>query len=218
MNAFLQPHQVNFLRQQLNLLVGGFYFVGDNRVLAASRNSIMEQIFETLGPLSAEQRALISEAAQVRDKDEMKRFLQTLEPYVIPMPKITAAEIRKLFPKVKKLVLPDLEKVEWEKLSYLGWRDIGTNTLYLVHHLDGQWVATECKYVIGTKNRSTPCIWCKRALPGDQVGLVTAQVKGRRTSPDFYKTLGNHICLDSASCNEHLTSRVEMEAFLARLR
>ncbi|HEU4964122.1 MAG TPA: FusB/FusC family EF-G-binding protein [Bacilli bacterium] len=216
---FIQPYQVNLIRHQLNLLIGSFYFAGDSRVLDASRANVMATILDQFTglTLTAEQRALLEEAEHVTDKDEQKRYLNKLAPYVIPFPTITAEQIRKLFPKVKKLVLPDLTDIDYSALTYLGWRDIGRNSLYMVHHIDGKWVGTEWRYVSGQKGRAYQCSWCHRAFGGDDVALLTTQLKLRNV-PDGYKVTGNHICLNSALCNHHLTSTDDMYALLAKVK
>lgn len=213
---FLHPYQANFIRHQLLQLIGAFYFAGDHRVLAASREGVEDTILSTFPGATPEQRALLQDAKNVRDKDELKIYMSRLEPYVIPFPEITAAEIRKLFPKVKKLVLPDLQSIDRSKLTYLGWRDIATNSLYLVYRSGDKWAGKEFKFVPGPKNRTMICSWCHASGSGDDVALVTSRVKTKIV--DGYKTLGNHLCLDSAKCNAQITSTTEMEALLASLR
>ncbi|MGZ4107020.1 MAG: FusB/FusC family EF-G-binding protein [Tumebacillaceae bacterium] len=214
---FLHPHEINLIRKRLHTLIGAFYTTGDNRVLRAAKDSIMQQLLEHFTDLTAEQRALLEEAGNVRDKEELMFYLAKLAPYVIPLPTITAAEIRKLFPKVKKLTLPNLEALEYSTLTYIGWRDIATNSLYLVHRIGGKWVGTECKYVLGPKNRTFMCKWCNQPGAGDEIALVTTQVKNRAIL-DGYKSIGNHFCLNSDRCNQHLTTTEDMEAFLHSLK
>jgi hypothetical protein len=214
---FLQPHQVNYIRQQIKTLIGAFYFAGDYRVLAASRESIIHNLQAQFTGLTPEQKTLLNEAGQVRDHDELKRYLTKLAPFVIPFPEITAAEIRKLFPKVKKLVLPDLGALDRTRIDYLGWRDMATNTIYFVRRMNEKWVGAECRYVLGQSNRSYVCTWCQRSRPGDQVALVTKQLKVKNLQ-DGYKTVGNHLCLDSQACNDSLTSTTAMDTFLLTLK
>lgn len=214
---FLHPHQLNFIKHRLNILIGAFYTAGDYRVYRAAKATALEYILERFTNLSPAQRALLEEASNVRDKEEAKAYLAKLEPYVIPLPPITAAEIKKLFPKVKKLVLPKLEELDFTKLTYIGWRDIATHSLYLVNYLDGKWVGTECKYVLGPKNRTYICKWCNQISNGDEAALVTTLVKNKAIL-DGYKSMGNHLCLNSAKCNAGMTSTEEMETFLYGLK
>lgn len=217
LTPFIKPHQLNFIREKLRTLIGSHYFVGDAKVVEAVKLSTMEKIVESFIGLSAPQRALLEEAANVRDKEELQVYINKLIPCVIPLPKITAAEIRKLFPKVKKLVLPNLEALDYSQLTFIGWRDIATNSLYLVHHIEGKWVGTECKYVLGPKNRTYICTWCKKIRNGDEAALVTTQVKNRAIE-DGYKTHGNHLCLNSDECNKSLTTTEEMDAYLRSVK
>ncbi|TCP52152.1 fibronectin-binding protein (FBP) [Tumebacillus sp. BK434] len=216
MVPFMHPHQINFIRHQLLQLIGAFYFAGDYRVLAASRENVEDTVLSLFPGATPAQRALLQDAKNVRDRDELKAYMSRLEPYIIPFPEITAAEIRKLFPKVKKLVLPDLENLDRTKLTYLGWRDIATNSLYLVSRNGDKWAGTEFKFVAAQKNRTMICSWCHSVGKGDDVALVTSRVKTKIV--DGYKTQGNHLCLDSAACNARITSTTEMEALLASFR
>ncbi|KEO81351.1 FusB/FusC family EF-G-binding protein [Tumebacillus flagellatus] len=217
MEHFLHPYHINLIRSQVNLLIGAFNFAGDYRVVDATRATALQNLYDEVPWQTPEQRDLLTEAGKVRDKDELKAYLKRLEPYIIPFPEITAAEIRKLFPKVKKLVLLDLQAIDFSKLTYLGWRDIATKSLYVVYRLNGKWVGTECNYVNGPKNRSFHCTWCNRSCGGDEIALVTTQVKNRQIQ-DGYKVFGNHICLDSHKCNEFMTSPAELEKFLSTAR
>ncbi|ASS73722.1 hypothetical protein CIG75_01160 [Tumebacillus algifaecis] len=216
MVPFLHPHQLNYIRNQLTNLVGVFYFAGDYRVLEASREGVVAALLALVPQATPEQRRLLEDGKNVRDKEELKLYISRLEPYVIPFPEITAAEIRKLFPKVKKLVLPDLANLDRTKLTYLGWRDIATQSVYLVYRSGEKWVGKECKYVPSPKNRMLQCSWCLSSGSGDEVALVTSRVKTKQI--DGYKTFGNHLCLNSTTCNHHITSTAEIEAYLATLR
>lgn len=217
MAPFLHPHEMNWIRDRLNTLIGAFYFSGDYRVLRAAKSSLLESMLERFVGITPAQRALLEEAINVRDKDESKAYMEKLAPYVIPLPTITKEEIKKLFPKVKKLVYPDLESLDYTKLTFISWRDIATNTLYLVNRIDGKWGGTECKYVLGPKNHTLICKWCNHPRPGDQAALVTSRIKSK-TLVDGYTTMGNHLCLNGQMCNDSLTSTEEMEAFLKSLK
>jgi hypothetical protein len=214
---FLQPHQVNYMRKQIHTLISAFYFAGDYRVLAASRESVVDNLQSQFTGLTPEQTALIDQAVQVRDRDELKAYLQKLVPYVIPFPEITGAEIRKLFPKVKKLMLPDLAHLDRSRIEYLGWRDVATNAIYFVRRIGGKWVGNECRYLLGQRGRTYMCSWCGRGFAGDGVALVTKQLKVKNVQ-DGYKTIGHHLCLDSQACNDSLTTITDMETFLSTVK
>ncbi|MBL0386931.1 FusB/FusC family EF-G-binding protein [Tumebacillus sp. ITR2] len=217
MEPFLKPYHLNLIRSQVNLLIGAFYFAGDYRVVDASRESALHTLYSEIHCTTPEQRELLTDAGKVRDKDELKQYLARLEPYVIPFPTITGSEIRKLFPKVKKLVLPDLDALDFSKLTYLGWRDIATQSLYVVYRMNGKWIGAECSYVMGPKNRAYQCTWCQRPHGGDGVALVTKQIKNRQIQ-DGYKVIGNHICLDSSRCNATMTDPAEFEKFITTMK
>lgn len=211
---FLHPYQLQHLKNKINKLIQTFYFIGDNRVLEATRDALQKEIEDLVNPQSQEQMDLLLGATKVRDKEEMSLFFSQLEPYIIPFPTLTADDIKKLFPKVKKILQPDLSEVNLKKLTYLGWRDISANRLYIIHQENGTLVGTVCNYVLSS--RSNICAWCNQMRNSNQIGLVTAQAKKRH--PDDYKVAGMHICLDSSQCNQGLTNTQGIQKFFDQLR
>ncbi|KPV38946.1 FusB/FusC family EF-G-binding protein [Alicyclobacillus ferrooxydans] len=197
MEKFICPHQFNYIRVQLNQLLQTVYFAGDYRVYAAHRLGVRDNVLSMFPQLGPSEIRLFDGMEDVKGQSEIGEFMQRLEPYVIPFPVLEPDNLRKLFPKVKKLPLPDLAEVNWSKLSYFGWRDIATNTLFVVTRHNGK--------LIGIRNRITslnrPGVCCVCNHSGQDVGLVTTVAKASN-----YTTVGNHMCLNTITCNAAMTS------------
>ncbi len=97
-------------------------------------------------------------------------------------------------------------------LTYLSWNDVGTNKKYIVYSRNGQMVGIECKYFL--LNKESLCSFCHRH---GQVAFITTITKARKlNNPDYYKAIGNYVCFDSSTCNQHMTSVEVLESFLEK--
>lgn len=210
MEKFIYPYQFNYIRVQLSQLLQTVYFAGDYRVYAAHKLGVRDNVLSMFPQLGSSEIHLFEGMEDIKGQSQVQEFLGRLEPYVIQFPALEPGEVRKLFPKVKRLPLPDFNEVNWSKLSYFGWRDIATNTLFLVVRNNGK--------LIGIRNRITPssrlgfCCVCNHS--GKDVGLATT-TSGNATN---YKTVGNHMCLDSVTCNAAMTSLSGLELFVEQVQ
>jgi hypothetical protein len=50
-----------------------------------------------------------------------------LSNYTVKFPEVTESQLKGLFPKIKKLRMPDFSRIEGRALTYLGWTDPATN-------------------------------------------------------------------------------------------
>lgn len=209
MEKFIYPYQFNYIRVQLSQLLQTVYFAGDYRVYAAHKLSVRDNVLSMFPGLSSAEIGLFQGLEEVKGQSDIGQFMERLELYVIPFPALEPDGVRKLFPKVKRLPLPDFKEVNWHKLSYFGWRDIATNTLFLVTRYNGK--------LIGIRNRITPlnrpglCCVCHHS--GSDVGLVTTAAKASN-----YTTVGNHMCLDTLTCNTAMTSLSGLDSFVEQVQ
>lgn len=72
----------------------------------------------------------------IQTKEQLENFIEKIKVYVTPFEKLTEKELKKLFPKDKKLKVPDLKNIDWTEISYLSWFDSGTNRKYIVYRND----------------------------------------------------------------------------------
>src|SRR4051812_2474713 len=106
-----------------------------------------------------------------------------------------------MFPKNKKLKMPDLANVSLENTTYLGWTDIGTNKRFIVFELDAKVIGIECRYTL--LSRDNICSFCNTH---GKVALVSSKTKAKKSNnPDYYKAIGNYICFNSTEYNQKIT-------------
>lgn len=210
MTPFIYPYQLNAFRFELNRLLSVVYFAGDYRVYNAAKSTFEEATQRIFGSMTSEQSNLFDGALAIKGKKEMNDLLASLLPYVISFP-YDAKEIRQLFKREKKFTLPDFSSLDLKAISYLGWRDISKNLLYLIYPYQGHLAGIRARYTVGSKHAGV-CSLCNGHLRGNDVGLVVALTK-----KSTYESVGNYMCLDSLACNERLRSVESIEAFFHRV-
>lgn len=210
MTPFIAPVQLNRIRQELGQLVQVAYFVGDYRVYRAAKERAYEKVIELFDDLSEEQRQLFDGVPDIADQKQLNQFMDALRPLVAPFPQISVEDLRRLYKREKKLPLPDLGGVDFLSLVYLSWRDVSTQSIYLVYPYAGEIVGLKGRYTAGSAKK-VMCTFCHTAFTGDHVGLVSIRTRSRE-----YQSVGNYLCLDGQSCNERLTSTVDIDSFFER--
>ncbi|GLY10832.1 FusB/FusC family EF-G-binding protein [Pseudobacillus badius] len=210
MEAFIRNDQYNLIKRQVKNLVNGHAAAQHEGVLKALKEMTEENVIEAFTSLTEEQRQLLSPVTEVENKEQGEKFLNGLKRYVIPFNKLSEQTLKKLFPKAKKLKLPDLESMDLREISYLAWNDQGSSKMYLVanHHQKLIGVQGTFKYA-GKKGICTICHGY------EEIGLFSAEVKG--ADKGTFKKRGNYICRDSEKCNLTLTSLDKLHDFISRL-
>lgn len=206
----LRNHHRNLLKQQARLVLSAIRTAADPRVIETVRHSTLARLVEGLPELTAQQQRLLDQWPELKTADEFQQYELEWEPYVAEFPLPTEKQLKKLFPKNKKLKMPELDEAERRYLTYLGWNDIGTNRMFWVYELDGQ--------LVGIEGRCTPlqkkgvCFVCQR---NGETALFTAHVQGKPSNadPDYYKAVGHYVCLDSAACNRQLVDEAPLASF-----
>lgn len=213
MEPFIYNHQFNGIKRHTDFLQREYNSATDRKVLDAVIHSTEGHVAELLGHLTDEQSGLITPLFKRLSKVEYEQKLDVLSPYTIAFPTVAEAAIKKLFPKAKKLKLPDFSTIDVNSLTYLGWIDIATTKLYMVYVRNEKLVGIECRYTI--TNKKSVCSLCNSY---GQVALVTAIAKTKgASSPDYYKAVGNYMCVDSVQCNKQITDITSLEAFIGQI-
>ncbi|KMY53297.1 ferrous iron transporter A [Bacillus sp. FJAT-27231] len=212
MEAFIRNDQYNLIKRQAKNLVNGHAAAQHEGVLRALKAMAEENVTEVFIELNEEQRQLLSPITTVENKEQAEKFLSSLKPYVIPFKKITEQSLKKLFPKAKKLKVPDLESIDLKETSYLGWHDKGSNKKYLVTYFDENLIGVQGTFT--SANQKGICALCNGY---EEIGMFIAEVKGKRTEKGTFTKRGNYICQDSEKCNQNLTSLDKLQDFVERL-
>ncbi|MWC27620.1 FusB/FusC family EF-G-binding protein [Paenibacillus sp. MMS18-CY102] len=208
---FIRNHQYNFMKKHVDKLQQACQAATDPKVVEAIRSSAIFEIMEQFPDATDWQKELVERIAELRSSEDCRKYISALEPYMMEFPRVTEKQIQKLFPKVKKLKVPNLASIDYRYVTYLSWIDIGTNKLFIVYPRDGQW--------IGIEGRNTPtnkkgyCCICNRH---GELSLVTAitKTKPSNASPDYYKAVGNYMCSNSESCNKNISDQASLERFI----
>lgn len=208
---FIRNHQYNLIKKQVDLLQNTCKSVSDPKVVEAVRQSAQSKIAEALPDAKELHGQMIEQIPLLSTAGEFQQYMRSLEPYQAEFRRVTENQVKKLFPKIKKLKVPDLAAIDYRFVTYLGWNDIATNKLFLVYHLDGQLVGVEGRFT--PTNKKSVCFLCNRH---EEVALFTAITKARpaNASPDYYKAIGNYMCVNSAACNKNITDVTALEKFI----
>ncbi|MFB6366756.1 FusB/FusC family EF-G-binding protein [Paenibacillus elgii] len=205
--SLIRPHELNFIRKQLNYLIQTVYFVGDYRTLRATEEEVEYKIGEVIRHLDPEIRDLFKNIKRFRGQDEVINLIGSLSPYVEKFPKLTTKQVKGLFPKAKSFWIPDFEKLGELTLEYVGWKDISTNSLYLIYNEAGKLYTLECRYTPLSGRKTCFCHLCNQSRTGGQIGLVTTKRRNDLVT-------GNYMCLDSQQCNEDITDSSKLKEIM----
>jgi hypothetical protein len=213
-NPFIRNHQYNLIKKQANLLQNACNTVSDPKVVEAVRFSTLTKIIEAFPESTELQKQHLETVSSLNRTEDFQHFLHSLEPMMLEFTQVAAAQIKKLFPKVKKLKIPDLASIDYRYVTYIGWTDIASNKLFIVYEQNGQHVGIEGKFT--PTNKKSTCFLCNRH---EEVALFTAitKTKPAHASPDYYKAIGNYMCVNSEACNKNITDTAALEKFISNL-
>ena len=179
-------------------------------LIPAVRESLLalcaERILNSIPHPTEEQNNLLDFTSLTTNED-YDQALARLASCLLPFPTVTEQQLKKLFPKRKKLKLPDLADFDLERTTYLSWVDSRSNRKYLLYVLDGKLEGIECTFSPNIIQNT--CSICHHQ---SQVTLFSTVTKERKVNnPDYYRAIGNLICMDSAVCNRNMTDTEHLE-------
>ncbi|KQO01392.1 FusB/FusC family EF-G-binding protein [Paenibacillus sp. Leaf72] len=208
---FIRNHQYNVIKKQAGILQHALGTVADRKILESVKYTTESKIMEMFPDAAAEQKQMLEAVSTLRTKEDFAKYLRELEGYLTEFPTIMAKQIQKLFPKNKKLKLPDLAAIDYRYVTYLSWIDIASNKLFIVYPVNGQFVGVEGRY--NPTNKKNYCFVCNRF---EELALFSAITKKRPAgaSPDYYKAVGNYMCAKSHDCNNNITDTTALEKFI----
>ncbi|MBT2583251.1 FusB/FusC family EF-G-binding protein [Planococcus sp. ISL-109] len=206
-DAFIRNHQYNFIKEQALNLVTAHATANDAEVLSVLRDLSHEKVFALFPALTEEQKKVLRPLTAIKDSDAAEGFLAGLRPHLIPFPSVTTDNLKRLFPKAKRLKGPNLQALDFHELSYLAWQE-NTNR-FLVAERNGRLQVVSGQF--GASRKQGICMICHKH---GSVGLFTAKTSA---SADSYVKHGQYICADESVCNSRLTTLERLERFLDRL-
>lgn len=210
MHAFIKKQEFNYIRKCLFDLNNAFRNCVDSNIVETTKIITQDKILNFFNNLSDEEKEIL-DISKINEPLQIDSYLKDLDKYVYGMSNVTKNELTKVFKKEKKLKLPNLD-IEDSKLVYLGWIDEATNKLLIVYNVDGKLLGMACRLTLNSPKGANVCTLCNHIGSENEVAFVSPICKPR--SEDDYKSLGFHICLNSAECNERITSTENLENLL----
>ena len=208
---FIRNDQYNAIRNQADAVLHALRTVGDRKILESVKLGAQAKMAELFPNVADDRRQLLESVSELKTAEEFQQYMQELEPYLVGFPPITEQQIRKLFPKNKKLKLPDLSQIDFRYVTYLSWTDISTNKMFLVYASGGSFVGVEGRFT--ATNKKSYCFACNRY---EELALFTAVSKKKpaNAGADYYKSVGNYICMNGDDCNKNMTDASALEKFI----
>ena len=208
---FIRNYEYNFIKNQADFVLQSLRTVGDPKILESVRFNAQAKLAGLFPDVKDSRKTMLESIADLKTAEEFQAYLQALEPYMVEFPRITEKQIQKLFPKNKKLKLPDLAQLDFRYVSYLSWMDISTNKMFIVYPSGGQFVGIEGRFT--ATNKKNFCFVCNKF---EELALFSAISKKRpaNASPDYYKSVGNYICMNGHECNRNITDVAALERFI----
>ncbi|MBU9674761.1 FusB/FusC family EF-G-binding protein [Planococcus sp. CP5-4] len=209
-DAFIRNDQFNFIKNQAKILVHGKAASNDREIVEVLRHLAQEKVFGLFPTVTEAQASLLGELKDIADQAQADAYLEQLEPYLLPFKQVAPAELKRLFPKAKKLKGPKLESLDFKRTSYLGWIE-SSNLMCVVTEQNGQLYG-----IHGIFTRSSKQGICSICNRHSEVGMFIAKTKG--SIQDHFIKRGNYICQDSETCNEHIDTLERLAEFVGRLQ
>ncbi len=206
---FIKNEQLNFIKKQIALIKDSVKKNVPQNVLAAVIDLANAKILDLFPNAYLEQQEMLDLSRLKTDK-EYEQYIQHLSGFLLPFPKITEQQLKKMFPKNKKLKLPDLSNIDHSQLTYLSWNDLRSNKKIIVYEVEGKLVGIEGEFAPTSKKNL--CSFCNQIGEVAYFSTVTKAKKSK--NPDYYKAIGNLICADSSECNKKITNVDYLTTFL----
>lgn len=206
---FIRNHQYNLIKKQAGLLRHARNTISDLNVLESVSYSVQSKIIEAFPNATEPHKQMLEQISTLYTAEEFQHYLHSLEPYLEAFPQLTGKQLNKLFPKIKKLKLPELNAIDYRHVTYLGWTDTAASKMFLVYDRDGHFIGVEGRYTPANKG---VCFLCNRL---EEVAFFSATCKKPAGAPpDYYRAIGNYICVDSDICNKNITDVTALENFV----
>lgn len=206
---FIKNEHFNFISKQVAWIKDSTKKHLPPGVLASVYDLSNEKILKCIPNMTDEQKNIL-DFSKFKTVEAYEQALAQLTSYLYPFPTITEQQLKKLFPKSKKLKLPDLSTIDLNRLTYLSWNDSRSNKKYILYELEGQLVGIECTFSPSTTKNICSICHCH----GEVTHFSTITKAKKVNNPDYYKSIGNLICVDTSECNKNITDVSYLKDFL----
>ncbi|MDQ0157820.1 FusB/FusC family EF-G-binding protein [Robertmurraya andreesenii] len=198
---FIKNEQLNFIKKQVALIKDSKQKNVPQNVLASVIDLANAKILDLFPNATLGQQEML-DLSRLKTDNEYEQYIRRLSDFLLSFPQLTEQQLKKMFPKQKKLKLPDLANIDHSQLTYLSWNDLRANKKFIVYELDGKLVGIECEFTPTSKKNL--CSFCN--CFGEVAYFSTVTKAKKPKNPDYYKAIGNLICADSSECNKKITN------------
>ncbi|MGY3767112.1 FusB/FusC family EF-G-binding protein [Vagococcus vulneris] len=201
----LTPYNYNYIKEQISYLINTYKSVQDIKTVTTIQQTTLVKIEPLLGyKVETIKSELMDKSLTNARAEKIYAFIKS---NVIPFNQPSNKQIQKLFRKVKKMPVPDWEKLDLRDYTYLGWDDPGTQRKYIIlqdveQRLQGIYGVMDSQVIKGA------CSICH------QIGNVSLFLSTVNSAGDgTYTKKGNYICKDSHLCNLQIQSPEHLQFF-----
>ncbi|MBE1556811.1 FusB/FusC family EF-G-binding protein [Sporosarcina limicola] len=212
LKLFIENHQFNTIKYHALQIVNACKSSISNDVIFAVKYSGLEKIKEQFRELSKYESELLERIIQIDSSESCEKFLNELEIFRKGIKKISEKELKKLFPKKRKINVPKYLLNSNDKISFFSWDDIGLKKRFLLYQLNGEYIGVEGTY--SSTSHDSFCYFCRMK---NKVNLVAFLSKAKSKNPDYYKIISQYICLDIEECNAQIKNLSHLENLLYKL-
>ncbi|WP_240375941.1 FusB/FusC family EF-G-binding protein [Bacillus piscicola] len=211
---FIRNHQLNVIKKEGRNIQHCFQDIQDSNVVQAVKGKSADRILQAFPPLTRKEKSIIQAVSDVKTSIEIEAFIGSVYSYIKSFPPVTRERLKELFSHERRLRIPEFSLSELERRSYLGWNDPGKQKKYIVYAFGDELVGVSGHY--SKRAQRDYCCFCQELAP---VSLVTFQTNDVSDSnPDYYRSIGQYICVDSEVCNQNITDVHALETFIRRVQ
>ncbi|PLS15429.1 elongation factor G-binding protein [Bacillus sp. M6-12] len=211
--GFIENYQYNFMKNEIDGICKTLKSTSDTKVFNVVKLGALTKILGLFMGLNPEQLQLLNKLESLNTEQELRDYENELSTFKKGFPSLSIHDIKKLFPKAKRLKIPDLSNINNSDFTFVSWNDIGTGNRYIIYNLSNKLVGLQCNITMLSKQNI--CTLCHQKGP---VAIVTAISKAKRfKSSDNYVAYGNLMCIDTEKCNKALTDITYLEEFIIQI-
>lgn len=208
----IQPYEFNKIKHLIQQLIRTYQSVNDPKTVKTVETMTEEKIASFFSPEDSEALAIVKKFFDPGLKHSTSLpLLEELKQFVEPFDYPSTKQLEKLFRKVKKLKLPNTNKMDMRDFTYFAWDDAGTQSKFILVQQENKTlgfyghVSTEIKKGI-----------CPLCLHEGNVSMFLSLTKS--SGDGTYTKRGNYICRNSQDCNSRIEQRETLDDFVATLQ
>ena len=208
----LKVYEYNQIKSLINKLLN-VYRTNDMTSHKSHQEYILNDIKNVFEANDMDSSEFISELDDIKiSKKKTELLLEKLKADVEDFELPSKKEVDKLFKKVKKLNVPDLDQVDTKTTVFLAWNDLSANRKYFVfknrdNEYEGMFGELSVNKIKG---------FCKICNQESQVSLFLNRSK--TSGMGTYKKKGDYICHDSDVCNGNLEDINHLYDFIEHVK